>query len=81
MAFSFDFDTWRENMPLQLLDYAKDENVRAVLVVIYRNVEEEDFDTVDLMIGAEQDVSSFLLLGMLEDAKFIVHGRNVEQEE
>ncbi|MFA5635363.1 MAG: hypothetical protein WC072_06120 [Methanoregulaceae archaeon] len=76
MAFSFDFDTWRENMPLQLMDYVADEDVQAVIVIAYRDKEDEENDFVEMIVGAEQMVSPFLLLGILEAAQHIIHERN-----
>jgi len=75
-AFSFDLDTWRENLPLQSVDYTKDPTVRAAVFVFYRDGgPESPTDSIDILVGAEEEVSAFTIMGVLEDAKLTIQSR------
>lgn len=80
-AFSFDDDSWRLNMPLTFVDYAKDPNVKAALVIFYRNTEDEPTDQIDTFMGAEEEVSAFTMIGALDVAKNMIMNRNLGGED
>jgi len=65
-------NVWRENMPLQSLDYTKDPAVRAAVFVFYRDEGNNLEDSMEVMVGCDEQVSAFTLIGILEDAKLLI---------